>query len=132
MAWAEAWGWGRWYNLRRMKKVEDLELSGAERRVLRMLKSRLVKLMGKRLKAMRVFGSKARGDAGPHSDLDVFVMVAGLTRGEKRAILDVIVELEVKYICVMSTLIMSEEEFCRLKKLQRRIALDIEKEGVPV
>lgn len=115
-----------------MKKVEDLELSATERRVLRMLKSRLVKLMGKRLKAMRVFGSKARGDAGPHSDLDVFIMVAGLTREEKRAILDVIVELEVDYICVLSTLIMSEEEFLRLKTLERRIALDIEEEGVPI
>jgi hypothetical protein len=37
-----------------------------------------------------------------------------------------------KFIIPLSVIVFSENEFERLKKRERRIALDIEKEGIPL
>jgi uncharacterized protein len=43
------------------------------------LKGRLKKVAGDRLQAMIVYGSRAWGQAGPDSDLDVAVIIQGCT-----------------------------------------------------
>lgn len=115
-----------------MARGEFMRLTANEKRALGRVKARLGALLGKRLKSMRVFGSKARGDAERDSDLDVCILVAGLTREEKKNIWQLIVEVEVDLNCPIAALVMSQEDFNRLKRRQRRIAKDIEREGVPI
>jgi len=50
----------------------------------------------------------------------------------KKQIFDVVADIEVKYLVSISTLVLSEENFAFLKKRERRIAADIEKEGIPL
>jgi uncharacterized protein len=81
---------------------------------------------------MVLFGSRAIGDYHDESDIDVAVIVHGLTRKLKGRILDEVAELELKHHMPLSILVFSEEEFNLLKKRERRIALDIEREGIPL
>ena len=44
---------------------------------LRMIRSRLEKAYGDRLRGVVQYGSEARGDAGPDSDIDILVLLDG-------------------------------------------------------
>lgn len=98
--------------------------------ILRELKRSLGSFLGDQLVSMVLFGSMARGDYHDESDIDVAVIVHGLTQELKSQILDEIAELELEHHMALSVLVFSEEEFNRLKKRERRIALDIEREGI--
>jgi len=100
--------------------------------ILRELKRSLGSSLGDQLVRMVLFGSMARGDYDDDSDIDVAVIVRGLTRGLKHQILDKVAELELQHHMPLSVLVLSDEEFNRLKGRERRIALDIEREGVPL
>jgi len=54
-------------------------LTGTDRQLSQELKRRLQKVAPDRLKAVLVYGSRAWGEAGPDSDLDVAVIIQGLT-----------------------------------------------------
>ena len=99
---------------------------------LRELKESLGTFLGDRLQRMILFGSMARGDFTDESDIDVAIIIRGLTRELKHQILDRVAEVELKHFTPVSTLLLSEDEFNRLKRRERRIALDIEREGVPL
>ena len=79
---------------------------------------------------MVLFGSRARGDYGDDSDVDVAIIVKGLTRELKKQVLEAVAEFELEYLFPLSALVMSEDDFNHLKMRERRIALDIEKEGI--
>lgn len=99
---------------------------------LKELKTALEPFLGDRLQRMILFGSMARGDSRDDSDIDVAVVIRRLTRELKHEVLDRVAEVELKHLMPVSVLVFSEEEFDRLKRRERRIALDIEREGVPL
>lgn len=113
-----------------MDKFENL--SEEEKKAVLEIKEKIILLLGKQLKLFYLFGSKARGDFDPDSDVDIAIVVDDLTRETKHKIIDIVVEAETKHIVVISTLILSSRDFLELKKHERRIALDIEKEGIPL
>ena len=62
-------------------------LSNRESEALGEFSTRIRAALGPNLRELRLFGSKARGDARPDSDLDVLVVVAGdRVSAEDRAI----------------------------------------------
>ena len=99
---------------------------------LKELKESLKTFLGDRLLTMTLFGSIARGDDTDESDIDVAIVIRGLTRELKHQILDRVAEIELHHFMPVSALVLSEDEFIRLKKRERRIALDIEEEGIPL
>jgi predicted nucleotidyltransferase len=107
-------------------------LNEDETKALQEVKSKLIELLGDKLKRFVLFGSRARGDADETSDIDVAVVVADLTKEVKRKIIDCVVEVEIKYLVPISIIVFSEDEFRRLRELERRIALDIEMEGIEI
>jgi predicted nucleotidyltransferase len=122
-----------WYDTRDRRLFMNTlpSLVENERKALLELKERLEGLLGDSLLKMVLFGSKARGDYDDESDLDIAIIVSGLMRDLKNRIIDIVVEIELKYLTPMSTLMLAQEEFDRLKERERRIALDIEREGMP-
>lgn len=103
-----------------------------EERAVKELTSRLKDLLGEQLVKLALFGSRARGDYDRESDIDIAIIVRGLTRELKDQILNMVADIEFKHIVPLSALVLSEGDFELLKKKERRIALDIEKEGVPL
>jgi predicted nucleotidyltransferase len=90
---------------------------------------------GPRLRPVRLFGSRARGDADPDSDADVSVVVQGLTEDERTRV----VELALSAWRnaggrgpLIAPLPWSEAEQEARRAAERRIVLDIEREGIPL
>jgi predicted nucleotidyltransferase len=107
-------------------------LSIDEKKAVSEIKSEVLTLAGKQLKGFYLFGSKARGDFDPESDVDLAIIVDGLDKEMKKKIIDIVVKAEVKYMVVISSLVLSLLDFTNLKNLERRIVLDIEIEGIPL
>jgi predicted nucleotidyltransferase len=100
------------------------------RAALSTLKERVTGFLGSALLKLVLFGSRAHGDADPDSDVDVAIVVRGLDVETKNRILSTVTGVELEHLVPLSTLILSEEEYRRLLERERRIALDIEHEGV--
>jgi len=96
------------------------------------LKETVKGVVGDRLKGFVLYGSRARGDYQDESDTDIAIIVAGLTREMKNQILDRVADWELKYLRPISALVLSQHDFDHLKRRERGLALDIEKEGVPL
>jgi uncharacterized protein len=121
-------GLGRWYNA----PMPAPRLTDQEMKAIGLLKNRLTELLGERLRRIVLFGSKARGDFDEDSDLDLAILVHDLDRQSKRQIIDVVAEVELELLTVLSTLVMSTSDFERMKKREIRLAEDIEREGIPL
>jgi predicted nucleotidyltransferase len=100
------------------------------RTALASLKDQLGSLLGRALVKLVLYGSRARGDADPDSDVDVAIVFRGTDGGMRNRILNVVARIELECGVPLSTLIFQEEEYRRLLERERRIALDIEWEGV--
>ncbi|MCY7421285.1 MAG: nucleotidyltransferase domain-containing protein [Chitinophagaceae bacterium] len=110
--------------------ISNLHLTSDEKRAVAEITERVMLLAGKNLQGMYLFGSKARGDDDEESDVDIAIIVSELNRQTKRSLINIVVEAETKYIVVISALVIDEEDFNLLLKRERRIALDIKKEGI--
>lgn len=94
------------------------------------LKTALGSLLGGALVKLLLYGSRARGDADPDSDVDIAVVFRSPDKGMRDHILKTVSRVELEHGVPFSTLILPEEEYLRLIERERRIALDIEQEGV--
>ena len=113
--------------------MAELEyLTDDEKKAVAEIKGHVQHLVGERLKGFYLFGSKARGDYDVESDIDLAILVDGLDPETKRRIIDIVVAAEVKHIVVISSLVLSWEDFTRLRERERRIASDIDAEGIPL
>jgi len=86
---------------------------------------------GERLKEFRLFGSYAREEARPESDVDVFVAVEGLTHAERDLAFDLAYEVELRGEWVgLSPLVYSTDQAGDLRARERRLLCDIDREGI--
>ena len=104
----------------------------ADQNILKELKKKLGGALGDRLVSMKLFGSRARGDFESDSDIDIAIIVKDLSRELRNQILEIVCSLEIRYCIPLAVIMFSEKDFQHLKKRERRIALDIEKEGIPL
>jgi predicted nucleotidyltransferase len=80
---------------------------------------------------VRLFGSKARGDSGPESDIDVLIVVRGDDRWlHWTDIVDASADLGVEHETVIMPLIVDEKNYRRLRRLRAPIYQNIRAEGV--
>lgn len=102
-------------------------LSPAEKDVLARFRAALSDRFGGRLRSVVLFGSRARGAGHEDSDLDVLVLVQGLTPLERREVLDVAFALEQGSGLALSPIVREESTWSFESPLGREIARD----GVP-
>lgn len=107
-------------------------LSTVAAEALRELKHRVLAKFAGRLERMTLFGSQASGTARTDSDVDVLVLISGLTAAERALIYDLGAEVYLDTRVRLAPLAMSVDEYQILLKLERSLALDIEREGIPV
>ena len=99
--------------------------------ILRELRDRFQALYGQRLVSLVLYGSHARGDADPDSDIDVLVVLRGpVSAGEEAERAgDFVAELSLRHSKVICCLFMDEERFLHR---QGPLLRNIRKEGVAV
>lgn len=99
--------------------------------VLDELRARLRELYGERLVKLVLFGSQARGDARPDSDIDVMVVLKGEVEveTERRRVLPITLELSLENNVVILCSYVSERRF---DQEQSRLLHNARTEGVAV
>ncbi len=105
-------------------------LSPACVQAVRAYEARLRDRFGARLRRYRVFGSHARGEAGPASDLDVAVVIDGLSRDEWRAAIGDAAEVEYEAELLLSPFVVSSEHFDEMVRRELAIARAVLYEGI--
>jgi uncharacterized protein len=95
-------------------------------------RERLEKLYGDRLDKLVLFGSQARGDAEPDSDIDIMVVLKDqVVFGEEMWRTSMIRgDVSLKYNTVVSCLYMSTERYER--DLEEPLLINVREEGVLV
>lgn len=81
---------------------------------------------------VRVFGSRARGEATPDSDLDVFVEVASLTPELRRRIDEIAWEVGFEWDTIISPVVVTRAELQYGALGASPLILNIEREGLPL
>jgi predicted nucleotidyltransferase len=85
---------------------------------------------GDRITSLRLFGSHARGESRGDSDLDVLVVVDRLSSAEARELAQMAGDAMTEHDVRLSPLALSVEAFERLTSRERRIAREIERDGI--
>jgi uncharacterized protein len=93
---------------------------------------RLRVVFGDRVRDVRLFGSFARGDADEDSDVDVLVLVDGLTDLEIGRAAEEAAPVIMASGLAIAPLPMSTERFAELRRRERLLAHDIDVEGISV
>ncbi len=78
-----------------------------------------------------VFGSRARGDAGPESDLDCLIVLDHVDRQADRALRDIAWEVGLERGVVITTVVLDREEFQRGPASESTLVANVLREGVP-
>ncbi|MEW6486851.1 MAG: nucleotidyltransferase domain-containing protein [Thermodesulfobacteriota bacterium] len=110
--------------------MERLAMRARDRAIAEELKRRVAQQTA--LVELRVFGSRARGDADPDSDMDVFVEVEVLDRDVRDRVLDAAWEVGFSHHLVISPLVYSRQEVEESPLRASPILKAIAEEGVPV
>jgi predicted nucleotidyltransferase len=79
---------------------------------------------------VRVFGSRARGQAAPDSDLDIFVEVASLSPALRRRIDEIAWEVGFERDYIISPIVVTRQELQEGPIGASPLILEIEREGV--
>lgn len=104
-------------------KTKDYEIANE-------LKERLSKVV--HLIDFRIFGSRARGDEGEYSDMDVFIELEYLDSQTKRKIRDIVWEVGFENSLYISPLIFTRDEIENSPLKASPIVKNINEEGVKV
>lgn len=81
--------------------------------------------------AVKLFGSKARGEDDQESDIDLLVLTSRqFSWRERNSMTDAVFDIQLKYGCVVSLLVVPEEKWSRGIFVAHPIHEVIEEEGV--
>ncbi|MBW1918566.1 MAG: nucleotidyltransferase domain-containing protein [Deltaproteobacteria bacterium] len=99
--------------------------------ILSELRRRFETLYGERLVQMVLYGSRARGDASPMSDIDVLVVLTGPVSPcqEIDRTVYAVAEISLKYCEVISCVFVSAEQFERERS---PLLLNVRQEGMAI
>jgi len=114
---------------RAMRTLEEIHLSAADRGAI----EDAAALVRQRFPVAEIvlYGSKARGTDDPESDIDLLLLTSrSLSWRERRAVTEELFDVELKHDVVLSTIIVSREEWFHGPYTVLPIRREIERDGV--
>jgi predicted nucleotidyltransferase len=88
-------------------------------------------VLGPQLGAARLFGSRARGEGHEHSDLDIALIVStGARRMHRHEIYDLAFDIGLAHGVELAPVLIEEPQLQELRDRERRLAHDIDVEGI--
>lgn len=105
-------------------------LSQNEQEALEALAVRLRRLLGTNFISLRLFGSKARGEATMDSDIDLLLTVKELDLRQKQAIYEIVLDVDLEYDAKISLKVFAAEELARSQALGSPFVESLDREGI--
>jgi predicted nucleotidyltransferase len=105
-------------------------LKKREQTALHRFKEMLVKQFGSEIKGIRLFGSKARGDATSESDIDVLVITQHDDWHLKEKIGKLATAILLEEDVYLSVKVLGEPSYRRLRKYHSPFLINVEREGI--
>jgi predicted nucleotidyltransferase len=94
--------------------------------------SRLMDHLNGRLVEMHLFGSKARGDFMPDSDLDLLIILENDDWKTKDAVRFIAADVSLEYDVLINTHILSLARWERMVRQQATLWQEVQRDGVPL
>ena len=88
--------------------------------------------LGHELREVRLFGSRARGTGTEESDLDLAVVVTSAGRRRRHEVQDLAFDIGLRHGVVLAPLVIEDRVLDELRARERRLARDIERDGIPL
>lgn len=107
-----------------------LRLTLQEKKAIDAFKGRVQKAFGSRLRDLKLFGSRAREEGDEESDLDVLVLLDFAPTAVRGKIFEIAADIFLEYEIDISPLVMSQEHFEDMKRRERLLPQEIERDGV--
>ena len=111
-----------------------MSLSSQPRRVreaLAELKRRISETFPQRLIDLRLFGSRARGEAREDSDADVLVVLDRAGWEERRQVIDLATDIGLEHDLDLSPTVFDQATYDRWREQRRPLLVEIERDGIP-
>ena len=107
------------------------KIPGNIERIVKVAKKELKKIYSNRMKGMVLYGSYARGDSVPESDIDLLLLLDSIDdiSSERERYLPPIIDISLEYDTVITVIPMSIHEY---KNKRTPLLLNIQKEGIAV
>ena len=100
---------------------------------IRDLKRLLGDAFGERLREVRLFGSMARGEATPDSDVDVLIVLDQIQcHAERIRASDAAFDAGFPHHLALSPLVLGADELERLRRWETALAKAIDRDGIPL
>jgi len=109
-----------------------MALSTEEKSALKNFKTFLKQILGKQLIELKLFGSKARGDDRPNSDLDVLIIVATEDWHIRDKVYDVATDVLLQMDVCISPKVISKSRFVQLCKEGTCFIHNVSKDAITV
>src|SRR5437773_2047643 len=81
-------------------------------------------------RTLQAWISRARGEGHEHSDLDIALIVAPGGRARRYAVYDLAFDVGLEHSVDLAPLVLEEQQLQELRRRERLVALDIEREGI--
>ena len=109
-----------------------MTLNPQEKSVLRHFKASLEQTLGSQLIELKLFGSKARGDDRPNSDMDVLVIVATDDWHIRDKVYDVATDMLLQLDVCISPKVISKTKFVQLCKEGTSFIHNVSKDAITI
>ena len=94
------------------------------------LKRKIAERFQDRLVDLRLFGSRARGQAGPESDTDILVVLDHAGWEERRQLIDLATDVGLEYDLLLSPTVFDRATYDRWREQRRPLVVEIERDGI--
>ena len=115
-----------------MKKDNLKTLTVKEKKAVLEFKDRMNRNFSNKIRLIELFGSKARGDSGKESDIDLLVITEKKDRRLRHRIYEDGLDIDLKYNVYLSLKVFPASEFSRFQKMNTPFMQNIKKEGIVV
>lgn len=115
-----------------MSALSEIKLKPNERKAINAFSRRLKKALGKQLVSVKLFGSKARGDSGRDSDIDLFVLIRNQTVSTLSKVAKVTSDVWWDYDVLLSPVMYDLEEQEKNIQMGSFFFRAVENEGVEI
>jgi predicted nucleotidyltransferase len=87
-------------------------------------------MLGSQLLEIRMFGSRSRGQGTENSDIDLLLVVTSVGRQRRYEVYDLAFDIQLKLGVEVAPMVVEEGRLQELRRRQRRIAQEIDRDGI--